>query len=75
MFLSCISLLGVEWKSPLLYGIMGSGGHIPLPGPHSGSCFKRVDICRVSFKKEVRSNFSKVRREMEKFTSRESVES
>lgn len=38
------------------------------------SALRKADICRVSFKKEVKISFSTVRREMEKFTSRESVE-
>ena len=42
--------------------------------PCCGSALRRADNCRVRLKKEVRS-FSKTRREMEKFMSRESVES
>lgn len=56
------------------HGNMGRGGDIPFTVPHHGSTLRRTDICRVRLKKEVKISFSKVRREMEKFMSRESVE-
>lgn len=49
-------------------------GDIPFTVPHHGSTLRRTDICRVRLKKEVKISFSKVRREMEKFMSCESVE-
>lgn len=64
-----------EWSRSSLLSVEtpAVGGHIPPTGPHCGSASRMADNCRVRFKKEVRS-FSKVRKEMEKFTSRESAE-
>lgn len=67
----CLHILpSWEWRES---GIMGHGGPTPLTDPPRGSASRRA-ICRVGFKKEVRGSFSKVRREMERFTSRDSAE-
>lgn len=63
-------LLSWEWRES---GITGHGGPTPLTDPPRGSASRRA-ICRVGFKKEVRSSLSKVRREMERFASRDSAE-
>lgn len=63
-------LLSWEWREEV--ESRGMGPNSPHLTPR-GSASRRA-ICRVGFKKEVRSSLSKVRREMGKVRMRDSAE-